>query len=67
MPVRGLVFGSFQRQQYFHAAEPRWRELARTARLAVAVADFPEIARAPAGRGSRSRCRSTIRWAASGR
>jgi DICT domain-containing protein len=40
---RGLVFGSFQRQEYFHAAEPRWRELARTARLAVAVADFPQM------------------------
>jgi DICT domain-containing protein len=40
---RGLVFGSFQRQEYYRAAEPRWRELARTARLAVAVADFPEI------------------------
>ena len=41
---RGLVFGSFQRRKYFYAAEPRWRELARTARLAVAVADFPKIA-----------------------
>jgi DICT domain-containing protein len=41
---RGLVFGSFQRQEFFQAAEPRWRELARTARLAVAVADFSEIA-----------------------
>jgi DICT domain-containing protein len=44
---RGLVFGSFQRQKFFQAAEPRWRELARTARLAVAVADFPEIAQPP--------------------
>jgi DICT domain-containing protein len=41
---RGLVFGSFQRREFFQAAEPRWRELARTARLAVAVADFSEIA-----------------------
>jgi DICT domain-containing protein len=40
----GLVFASFQRQRYFHAAEPRWSELARTARLAIAVADFPEMA-----------------------
>ena len=39
----GLVFGCFQRRQYFQAAEPRWRELARTAELAVAVADFPEM------------------------
>jgi DICT domain-containing protein len=41
---RGLVFGSFQRREFFQAAEPRWRELARTARLAVAVADFPGVA-----------------------
>ena len=39
----GLVFAAFQRQQFFDAAEPRWSELARTARLAVAVADFAEI------------------------
>jgi MerR family transcriptional regulator, light-induced transcriptional regulator len=44
---RGLVFGSFQRRKYFEAAEPRWSELARTARLAVAVADFAEIAQPP--------------------
>jgi DICT domain-containing protein len=41
---RGLVFGSFQKREYYVSAEPRWRELARTARLAVAVADFEEIA-----------------------
>ena len=39
----GFVFGCFQRRQFYEAAEPRWRELARTAALAVAVADFPEI------------------------
>jgi DICT domain-containing protein len=38
----GLVFGSFQRERFYRLAEPRWRELARTADLAVAIADFPE-------------------------
>ena len=40
---RGLVFGSFQRQEFYAAAKPRWRELARTADVAVVVADFPEM------------------------
>jgi DICT domain-containing protein len=37
---RGLVFGAFQRRRHYLHAETRWRELARTADLAVAVADF---------------------------
>jgi DICT domain-containing protein len=40
----GLVFGSFQRREFYDAAEPRWRELARTAQLAVVLANFPEAA-----------------------
>jgi MerR family transcriptional regulator, light-induced transcriptional regulator len=40
---RGLVFGAFQRRRFYRAAETRWRELARTADLAVAVADFEEM------------------------
>ena len=36
----GLVFGSFQRQRYYRIAQRRWRELARTADLAVAIAAF---------------------------
>jgi len=43
--ARGLVFGSFQRERFYRASERRWRELARTAELAVAVADFEEIRR----------------------
>lgn len=39
----GLVFGAFQRREFYLAAETRWRELARTADLAVALADFDEI------------------------
>jgi MerR family transcriptional regulator, light-induced transcriptional regulator len=40
---RGLVFGAFQRREFYLAAQPRWRELARTADLAVVLADFDEI------------------------
>lgn len=39
----GLVFGAFQRRGFYLAAETRWRELARTADLAVVLADFDEI------------------------
>jgi DICT domain-containing protein len=35
-----LLFASFQRQHYYHRSQQRWRELARTARAAVAFADF---------------------------
>lgn len=38
--TRGLVFGSFQRERFYRASERRWRELARNAELAVAVAAF---------------------------
>ncbi len=41
--ARGLVFGSFQHERFYRIAERRWRELARTAELAVAIANFPEI------------------------
>ena len=44
----GLVFGSFQRERFYRASERRWRELARTAELAVAVADFSAV-RVPPG------------------
>ena len=39
---RPLLFGSFQRERFFRSAEARWRELARTAELAVVFADFSE-------------------------
>jgi DNA-binding transcriptional MerR regulator len=51
---RGLVFGTFQRERFYRVAERRWRELARTADLAVAVADFTDV-RQP----DRRRCRSS--------
>ena len=37
---RSLLFVAFQRVAFYRAAERRWRELARTAELAVAFADF---------------------------
>jgi DICT domain-containing protein len=43
----GLVFGSFQRREFYAASQRRWRELARTAEVAVVVADFPELAQPP--------------------
>ena len=43
-----LLFGSFQRERFFRHEEPRWRELARGAELAVAFADFPSL-HAPRG------------------
>jgi DICT domain-containing protein len=37
---RPLLFGSFQRERFYRDAEPRWRELARTADIAIVFADF---------------------------
>jgi DICT domain-containing protein len=45
---RPLLFGSFQREKFYRDSEPRWRELAHTAELAIVFADFAER-RAPEG------------------
>lgn len=45
---RAVLFGSFQHERHYRRAEPRWRELTRTADYAVALADFEE-ARRPRG------------------
>ena len=37
---RPMLIGSFQRELFFRQSERRWRELARTATMAVAFADF---------------------------
>lgn len=37
---RPLLFASFQREQFYRASRRRWRELGRTADLAIALADF---------------------------
>jgi DICT domain-containing protein len=39
---RPLLFGSFQRVRFYRHSESRWRELARTAEIAIVFADFPE-------------------------
>src|SRR5215218_7118053 len=44
---RPLLFGAFQRERFYRHAERRWKELARTAELAVVFADF-EHERLPA-------------------
>jgi DICT domain-containing protein len=45
----GLLIACFQRERFYRSAERRWAELARTTRLAVAMADFAEL-REPAGK-----------------
>jgi DICT domain-containing protein/predicted DNA-binding transcriptional regulator AlpA len=38
---RPLLFGCFQHERFYRRAEQRWREMARTAERAIALADFP--------------------------
>jgi DICT domain-containing protein len=45
---RPVLFASFQRERFYLAARPRWRELARTAAAAIVFADFPAV-RTPEG------------------
>lgn len=40
---RPLLFGSFQRERFYRQAQPRWRELSRTADLAIVFADFDRV------------------------
>ena len=46
---RPVIFGGFQKERYFRAAEERWTELARIARSTMAFADFSDGADAPGG------------------
>lgn len=41
----GVLVGSFQTTRFYRQSERRWRELARNARLAVALADFKRLRR----------------------
>jgi DNA-binding transcriptional MerR regulator len=41
---RAVVYGAFQREQYFRRAQPRWTELARVAEAATVFADFADSA-----------------------
>ncbi len=45
----GILIGSFQRERFYRRTERRWRELARTSELAVALADFPVVAQPDGG------------------
>jgi DICT domain-containing protein len=48
---RPLLFGAFQQERFYRRSQRRWHELARTAELAVAFADFDRVrvpARGPA-------------------
>jgi DICT domain-containing protein len=44
LAATGVIIGCFQRERFYRHAERRWREMARTATLAVALADFPRRA-----------------------
>jgi DICT domain-containing protein len=51
--ARPLVIAAFQEERFWRASEPRYRDLARTAGVTVALADFaapPERGGVPAGR-----------------
>jgi MerR family transcriptional regulator, light-induced transcriptional regulator len=37
---RPLLFGCFQHERFYREAEPRWRDLARSAEKAIVLADF---------------------------
>jgi DICT domain-containing protein len=45
---RPLLFGCFQREHFYRQVESRWREMTRTAELAIVLADFRR-ARHPRG------------------
>ena len=38
--VRPMVFGAFQREEFYRRSSPRWQELARTSEQCVVFADF---------------------------
>jgi DNA-binding transcriptional MerR regulator len=46
---RGVLLGGFQEERHYRASEPRWRELARTAAAALALADFELLTEPPGG------------------
>ena len=40
---RPILFGCFQRERFYRQAQPRWRELARGAEVALVFADFERL------------------------
>jgi DICT domain-containing protein/predicted DNA-binding transcriptional regulator AlpA len=49
-----MIFGAFQQERYYRAAEERWTELARVARCTMVFAGFPGSGSGTAGSGSGS-------------
>lgn len=49
---RPILVAAFQRDRHFRQSERRWRDLARTAALAVVFAEFPADRKRPAGPAS---------------
>ena len=45
----GVMIATFQREVFYRQAERRWRELARTAEVAIVLADFPRRREPPGG------------------
>jgi DICT domain-containing protein len=45
----GVLIGSFQRERFYRQSTRRWRELARTSKAAVALADFAGLRTPDAG------------------
>jgi MerR family transcriptional regulator, light-induced transcriptional regulator len=43
----GIVIGSFQTTRFYRLSQARWEELARTAKLALALADFDALEQVP--------------------
>ncbi|MGI8522801.1 MAG: DICT sensory domain-containing protein [Nocardioides sp.] len=41
--VRPVVYGAFQREEFYRRSAPRWNELARTATSCVVLADFASV------------------------
>ena len=64
---RAVFVGSFQRERFYRQAERRWRGFARTAEVAVALADFDQV-RTPAAGPVRDPGRARpSRWPTNGR
>ena len=47
--ARPLIFGGFQTERFYRQSEPRWRQLASGADVAVAFSDFAAVSMPPEG------------------
>jgi len=46
---RAMLFGSFQHERFYRAAEARWRDLSASAECAFVLADFPSLTEPQSG------------------